>query len=244
VQEISQAVIARVGHRREKVWSPRDGSGVVERVQSFSEVDLWGPDVLVLARNSFVIRDLLEPIRQDGIIYEHHGHTSVSRPVLDAVRSWEKLRQGASVLAEDARQVYEYMSSGIGVRRGFKTLPGLPTDQPVDMSFLRESGGLMVDTIWHEALDRVPMEDRVYLMRARQKGESTSSKPRVRLSTIHSAKGAEAEHVVLLRDMANRTYDEMHVSPEDEARVWYVAVTRAKTRLTIVAPQTGMSYDV
>lgn len=244
IQKISEKVIGRVSHRRPKQWSAREGTGQVDRVMDFSEVDLWGKDVLVLARNAFVLRDLFEPIRSDGIIYEWKGHTSVSRPILEAVRSWEKLRQGGSVTSDEARQVYDWMASGVGVARGFKQLPGVPPDQLVDMAWLKNGGGLMVDSIWHEALTRIPQEERVYLTRARQKGETTTGKPRVRLSTIHGAKGGQAEHVVLLTDMANRTYGEMQEFPEDEARVWYVAVTRTIEHLTIVAPQTNMYYDL
>ncbi len=244
VQSLSSEIISRVEHRRPKEWSPREGEGTISRVSAFEQTDLTGRDVLILARNAFVIRDLIPLIRSDGIIYEYKGHTSVSRPILEAVKTWEMLRSGASVTADDARLVYEYMGSGVGVKRGFKTLPGLLPAQPVNIEFLRESGGLLTDKIWHEAMTRIPDDERVYLMRARQKGESTNAKPRVRISTIHGAKGGEADHVVLLTDMAARTYQEMHESPEDEARVWYVAVTRAREQLTIVAPGTRMFYDI
>jgi superfamily I DNA/RNA helicase len=50
--------------------------------------------------------------------------------------------------------------------------------------------------------------------------------------------------VVLLRDMATRTYEEMDRSPEDEHRVWYVALSRVRDRLTIVAPKTRQQYEV
>lgn len=244
VQALSSEIIQRVGHRREKLWSPRDAPGTVTRVQSFDEVDLGGEDVLVLGRNAFALRDVMQPIRADGIIYDWRGHSSVSQGILEAVRSWEALRAGQEVTADEVRRVYEYMTSGLGVRRGFKTLPGVPPAQSVTMQWLQESGGLMRGEIWHEALDRIPTEEMLYLLRARQRGESTSGRPRVRLSTIHGAKGGEAEHVVLLRDMADRTWQEAYTNPDDEARVWYVAVTRAKSRLTIVAPSGRMAYDV
>lgn len=243
VQQLSHEIISRVTHRRPKEWLPREAEGVVERLESFSQVDIWGKKVLILARNEFVLRPVMESIRSDGVIYEWRGHTSVSRPILDAVWAWERLRSGEHITADEARRVYEYMSSGRGVRRGFKQLPGVAPDMMVDHEWLTENGGLLRNEIWHEALDRIPDEERIYLLRARQKGESTN-KPRVTVSTIHGAKGGEADHVILLRDMANRTYEEMLESPDDEARVWYVAVTRAKQKLTIVAPQTGMSYDV
>lgn len=243
IQQLSDEVIARVLHRRPKEWRPRDGKGIINRVGSFDECDLSSQDILVLGRNAFVLRDVMEIIKSDGIIYEYKGKSSIPQSILSAVRLWETLRSGGSITSDEARSVYEYMSSGIGVRRGYKTLPGTPPDQMVTLQWLKDSGGLMVDTIWHEALDRIPDIDRIYLLRARQKGERTG-KPRVRVSTIHSIKGGEADHVILLRDIATRTYDEMLDSPEDEARVWYVAVTRAINQLTIVAPRSRQQYEL
>lgn len=244
VQALSQEVIDRVAHRRPKKWAPREGVGQIERLMSFDEVDLWGEDVLVLGRNQFVLRDIMEPIRRDGIIYEWHGHSSISQPILQAVRHWEALRRGETITADDAKRVYEYMSSGRGVKRGYKTLPGLLPDHAVNLNYLKQSGGLMTDAIWHEALDRIPTEESGYLKFARERGETTTGKARVRLSTIHGAKGGEARHVVLIPDMADRTWNEFVQNPEDEARVWYVAVTRAIEKLTIVAPRSRMRYDV
>ena len=244
VQALSQEVIGRVGLRRPKTWRAREAPGTVTRVGSLDEVDLWGKDVLLLGRNALVLRDAAERVRSEGIIYEWRGHSSVSGSILEAVRIWETLRRGEEVLAEEVKRVYEYMSSGKGYKRGYKQLPGVPPAQPVTVGWLRESGGLLRDDIWHQALDRIPPEETAYLLRARQQGETTTGKPRVRLSTIHGAKGGEAEHVVLLRDVADRTYQETQLNPDDEARVWYVAITRARTALTIVAPQTGTSYDV
>ena len=244
VQALSSEIIGRVRHRRPKEWMPRDAEGLITRVKNFAQVDLSGPDNLILGRNAFVLRDVMPGIRADGIIFDYKGHSSVSQLLLQAVRTWEALRAGQSVTADEVRRVYEYMTSGVGVKRGYKALPGIPPGQMVDLQWLTLQGGLMREDIWHEALDRVAPLERTYLLRARQKGETTTGRPRVRLSTIHGAKGGEAEHVVLMRDMATRTYNEMRESPEDEARVWYVAVTRAKTRLTIVAPQSHLGYDL
>ncbi len=59
-----------------------------------------------------------------------------------------------------------------------------------------------------------------------------SSKPRVILSTIHASKGLEFDHVHLLHGFNN-----LHSMPlthnEEEARLLYVAITRAKHNLSI-----------
>lgn len=62
---------------------------------------------------------------------------------------------------------------------------------------------------------------------------------RIRLSTIHQAKGAEADHVVVLPDMAEKSYKAMVKNTrgmDDECRVFYVALTRAKKELVLMAP--------
>lgn len=243
VQKLSQEIIKHVSQRRPKIWNPRTASGEVARLQSVDELDLSGSDVLILARNNYILRDLVAPIlRSSGVIYDHRGNSSVRTSVLEAIMSWEKLRKGDVISVEEAVCVYEQMSSGKGVARGHKKLPNFKPTDMVSLADLKSSGGLLRDDIWHEALDRVVPDERIYLLRALRAGERLRSKPRIRLSTIHGAKGGEAEHVVVLRDMAHRTYLEMLKNEDDEARVWYVAVTRAKSKLTVIAPQSKRNF--
>lgn len=67
---------------------------------------------------------------------------------------------------------------------------------------------------------------------------------RIQVSTIHSAKGAEADSVVLTMDMARRTYEEFTASPDPEHRVWYVGATRARGSLYILEPESPYCYEV
>jgi superfamily I DNA/RNA helicase len=64
----------------------------------------------------------------------------------------------------------------------------------------------------------------------------------IKVSTIHGAKGAEADNVILCTDVSPSTYEQ--VDSDAEHRVWYVAITRARKRLYIVQPQTGYFYDL
>lgn len=244
VQGIADSVIQRVRDRRPKQWAPRDQAGQVERLNSFDEVDVWGSEILVLVRNAYVAREILPLLRSDGVIYEWRGHPSIRQSTLDAVRTWESLRRGERAAVEDIRRVYAYMSAGVGVQKGHKTLPGWSAADELTMSELRERGGLMTDAIWHEAMDRMSPDEGTYLLRALQKGESTTKRPRVRVSTIHAAKGGEADHVVLMREMARRTWDEMYTDPESEDRVWYVAATRARSTLSVVSGRSKRQFDI
>jgi superfamily I DNA/RNA helicase len=249
VQEAGLKVILPVTARRPKQWAPRDGPGEVARLPTFEEVPLgddWqGGDVqpiLVLARNEFVLREAVEPeLRLRGVLYERDGHLSVSPTVLAAVIAWEALRAGARVGVREARRAYGLMTSGRGVARGHKALPAFEDDDTVSLEDLQKSGGLLTSAIWHEALDRLPAEEMSYVLACLRSGEKLRHpRPRVSISTVHGSKGGEARHVVVFREMARRTWDEMRSTPDPERRVWYVAVTRARERLTVVGGRTRM----
>jgi hypothetical protein len=63
--------------------------------------------------------------------------------------------------------------------------------------------------------------------------------PTIRLSTIHAAKGHEANHVVLLTDQTSRVIQTSEKNPDDEVRVFYVGMTRSKNILDIVEGYNG-----
>jgi DNA helicase-2/ATP-dependent DNA helicase PcrA len=248
VQAPALEMVGRVQGRRPKQWHARRGAvGAVQRVQSLDEIDFHaGEETLVLSRNACFLKDDAIPLLQsEGVIYEFRGHPSVKQSLVDAILDWEKLRKGEQITVEQALKIYEYMGTRTAVAHGYKKLPGYEDKaQLVSLNELQERGGLLTDAVWHDALTNLTGEQRMYMTRALRRGEKLTRRPTVRLSTIHGSKGGEATHVVLYRDMAQRTFREMDKYPEDEARVFYVAATRAKERLTIVAPQTRRAYDI
>lgn len=247
VQRLAGSIISRVHHRREKIWRPRDSDGELQHHATDESIDLSGPDILVLGRNRYVLREFENKIRALGYLYEFQGAQSIRPSVLGAVLTWERLRQGRpGISASDCRKMYDLMSSGHGVARGHKTLPRFGEEEEVTIEALHERGGLQVprDRLWYDALDKLSGTDVSYIRAARRRGETFASSPRIRLSTIHGMKGGEARQVVLLTDMATRTYQESLRSPEDEARVWYVGATRARESLHIVSPQTTRFYKM
>jgi len=240
IQNISARLSSKIRNRHKKQWNPRDAEGIVERKSDLDLVDFNGSDVLVLTRNEFLMPRIQSTLKQQGIVYEHHGHPSIKQSYLEAAEHWTHLSRGDPISVDAARRVYSLMSIGRGVQRGYKTLPRRQDDELVTHSELCKDGGLLVDknVPWHTALDRLPPEEIAYMLAARRRGIKLRQKPAVRLSTIHSAKGAEADHVVLLLEMAKRSHREIDVNPDDELRVWYVAVTRAKEKLTLVDSST------
>lgn len=240
VQTLANSIIHQITKRRPKKWKARTGGeGELDYAREFVDVNCDEGQTLVLARNAYVLRDQVEPwLRRQGIVYERHGHSSIDLEMLNAIQDWERLRKGERVAVQDARRIYEWMSSGRGVKRGFKTLPDREDEEKLTLADLKNTGGLLREDPWFDAMDRIDREMVGYIRAARERGEKLRAKPRVTISTIHGAKGGQADHVVLMKEMAMRTYAEMQENPEDEMRVWYVGVTRAKQKLTVVDTQT------
>jgi DNA helicase-2/ATP-dependent DNA helicase PcrA len=247
IQKVAQKIITPVKHRREKKWKPRTGGrGVVDRSRSYEDVALSEKgSILILSRNIYVLREQVEPaLRRAGLLYEMKGKSSVPEDAYRAATTWEDIRAGRPVTLGAVREMYVHMGSGVGVKRGQKKLPtfGDDEDEAVTLRDLLDHGGLLIDpqVPWFDALDRLKPEDVSYMRAARRHGGNLrSGVPRIKLSTIHSIKGGQADHVVLMTEMAKRTFSEMSLAPDDERRVWYVGVTRAKERLTVVGSETN-----
>ena len=89
---------------------------------------------------------------------------------------------------------------------------------------------------WDEALDKLPDVDVAYINALVRRGEDLTAEPRIRLSTIHGAKGGEADNVVLFTDITAAAEASMESDPDSMHRVFYVAVTRTRQNLYTLEP--------
>jgi superfamily I DNA/RNA helicase len=100
---------------------------------------------------------------------------------------------------------------------------------------------------WFEVFETEP-EDSLYIRNMLQADEELSTEARVKLSTIHSAKGGEAENVLLILDNTKMIREAIEKSPDkedEENRIWYVGVTRTKQNLYIMAAKKeDKGYDI
>ena len=230
VFNLAASVAATVKKKYDRVWFPADREGRVAWFGSPDEVDLSAGSWLLLARTRAQLGGLTAAARDQGVIYRVKGEASVTPWHVRAIRAHEALRAGKAVEAEEVALVYR----ASGVRR------------PVPESGSKTAAELGYDArlIWHDALVAVPLETREYYLTCLRRGEKLTAEPRVRVETIHGAKGAEADHVLLLTDLTFRTQRGFELDPDAERRVFYVGLTRAKETLNLVAPQTQYGYPL
>lgn len=245
VQRVAHTIVSRITNRVEKEWEARDEEGIVEYVTDVEQIDMSQGKWLLLARNLFLLDKYIAHCMREGFIFDCSKESLVKRDSFIAIRDWERLRAGQKIHASGVKRIYGLMTARVGVAHGFKgKVDDLPDRQLLCMEELRESHGLKTQAEWHLALDKMNREEGEYYMAAIRRGERMDGDPRIRISSIHGAKGGEADNVVLMTDMAFRTHGEMQKSPDDEHRVFYVAVTRAKQRLIIVSPSTNLYYTI
>ena len=243
VHELSQQIINRIKFRRNKQWLAREVKGSVSFHTAPEHVDLSKGEWLILARNNYLLNSVEEYLKTMGVLYERNQRISVRQKLIDAIRGWEMLRKGQAVPLDVVKNIYYFMSVNKGIVRGKKNLKGADEEMLFNMEYLKKNHGLLVDSIWHEVFDRVGIQEREYLISCLRREEKITS-PRIKLSTIHAAKGGESDNVLLLTDMANSTWTELGRSPDNEHRTFYVAVTRTKENLHVVMPRTHKHFKI
>ena len=244
---LSEKVIQRVVNRRAKQFKPRDEEGSVHWHRHSEEVNMSQGDWLLLSRTTRGARQIEEEVRRRGHLYIYNGSKSIDGKVLDAVRLWENCRQGQAMTAEQVRIIYSQMITGTQVEYGHKTFSKGQSDQKYSMQDLKDFHGLLHSLPWDEGLGKIADADKRYIKACLRKGESLTEDPRLRISTIHSAKGAQATNVMMLTDTMRRSYSmwrKFENEHFDEARVFYVGLTRAMQNLHLIHPMYSRGYQV
>ena len=218
VYEKSQALIRRVLRRVDKRFSSKGHLGLVRLHGSINSVDIDPTtDTLLLARTHSVLREVERTLIDRRIPYlRESGRPGMyQNKIANAIRAFNKARDG------------ERLTDG---ERNALWTQALP-----EVKRALEAGDLKAVTVrpFYMQLD-IPARVVDFYMDA-----DLSASPLLRLSTIHSAKGMEAEHVVLLTDLTTRVQQTAETSPDDEVRVFYVGMTRSKNILDIVEGYNG-----
>lgn len=236
IHTLADAIVHRIRERQQKTWKSRDSEGSVLSYYRFEDVDVSQGQWLIMASTNYMLNPVHEWLKGMGILFERNGIPSLSQPAANAVINWERLRRGGEVLGEQVASIYRYLDSS-SVARGHKTFRSGESSALYSMQTLKDNFGLLTDAIWHEALAKIADETKEYMIALLRRGVKLNQAPRIRLSTIHGAKGGEADHVLLLMDLSPKFAKEYARNPDNVHRLFYVGITRAKQTLHLVLPK-------
>jgi DNA helicase-2/ATP-dependent DNA helicase PcrA len=236
VHDYSTNIIQRVKYRVPKVWSPRDELGELHFYQKYSDVNYVEGSWLILAPTNYVLNGVHDYLKGLGVLFERNGVRSIGESTVEAVYAWESLRKGKAIGSKEIRALYANLGTE-HVARGFRKFSG-ESEEVYTMDRLKAEGGLLApDAPWYETLGKMSDDRRVYIRAALRRGQTLRGTPRIRLSTIHGAKGGEADHVLLLTDLSTQFTQQQETDPDSVNRLFYVGLTRTRKSLHIVYPQ-------
>jgi superfamily I DNA/RNA helicase len=236
VHALANRVVHRIKKRQPKAWRAREETGSIHYYQDWHDVNVAQGDWLILAAANYMLADMYDWLKSQGLLFERFGQRSIPESVLTAVIGWERLRKGQEVPFQVVQTIYKYIDTKL-VKHGYK---GLRTADPAalyTLDLLKEKHGLLSTEIWHEALTKIAENQRRYLIAVLRRGTRLTGKVPIKLSTIHAAKGGEADNVLLMADLTTKFAKEYDRNADDVNRLLYVGITRAKQTLHIVLPK-------
>jgi DNA helicase-2/ATP-dependent DNA helicase PcrA len=236
VHALANAIVHRIRERQPKEWKARDFEGMVKTYYRFEDVPIDEGQWLIMAATNYMLNPVHEWLKSQGIVFERSGIPSLSPAMIKAVVYWERLRSGEEVEGVYVRDVYKYLG-GEFVARGHRTFKGGDDLMPYTLDHLKEHHGLQTDDIWHTALSRIPEDKREYLIAVLRRKTKLATAGRIKLSTIHGAKGGEADNVMLMMDLSPKFAKEYATNGDNVHRLFYVGITRAKQSLHLVLPK-------
>jgi DNA helicase-2/ATP-dependent DNA helicase PcrA len=273
--------IRHIDKRQEKDLNPRKEGGVVEGIQSPSmfevvrnvqhTVDSTEETLMILFRARYQMFQFIDDFLPKGIPFSVMTDQRMwTDRLTDYVRAVEKLDAGDPITGLEARRLADMLQDsafGTNERDAFyDTLDDREEAADVeDIAEIEVSPDVVTDHVPFMP-DTAAAGDMLRKVTSFQRnsvdayfdGEYGGMDPsRVRVGTIHSAKGREADHVFVCTDLTEKVVEQMaasvddptdvpgveeftaHTSPvplltDNERRVFYVGMSRARERLVLL----------
>jgi superfamily I DNA/RNA helicase len=202
-------------------------------------------DWLLIARTNYQVHRMIGALTKNGVPFRSAKATAGPPVRSIGLRALCELQAGQPVSGEAWGRALEILPSRGKdnvplLKRGIKTHwkakesewdVVFPRDLP-DVGATEELASRIASGRWKFLCDYGEQ----FVKAAEKYGLETAASPKIRLGTIHSVKGAEADNVALLTTTSQRIRDSM-ASPDqhdEECRIAYVGVTRARRNLVIV----------
>ena len=235
IHELSQKIINKIQNRFDKSYKPRDEIGILKRYSDITQVNMSEGNWLILSSANHFLEDAKDLCEIQGWYYQYRGINSVPLKLLLALNNWEAWRKGAHLNHLEIKNIYEYVGSN--VLPGFKKGKTLHSEEKYTLQKCKENHGLLTDKVWFEAFEGLDPITETYIRNMRANGEKINKNPRIIMSTIHGAKGGEADKVLLMQDLTNAALETFSHDPDELHRLFYTGATRAKRELHVLDPK-------
>ena len=210
IQEVSNIIISRIeGLRADKIYYPKNEEGSSIKINNLENVDLSKDNWLILTRTINKSIEIAKQIKQKGFLFENKYIKNSNTKLHKAAVYYSRWTDGEDLEQTQKEDVEDYMSE--------------------------DNWNELVP--WYEAFDKANLEDKNNIRLLLSNKEKLTEDPRIKISTIHAAKGGECDNVILVLDNARKIREGVLKSSkkrDEEHRVWYVGITRSKNNLYLM----------
>jgi len=277
ILDVVNTSIRHIDVRQEKDLNPRKEGGVVEAEANKSVLDLarevvntvdrTDESVMVLFRARYQMFDFIDEFLPKGIPFSVLTDQRMwTDRLTDYVRGIEKLEDGETLTGLEARRLADmFKTSAFGSNDRDELYEIIEDHEEAaegdDLAEIAVDPAVVADVVPF-APDRASAGDMLRKVTSFQRksvqayfahGYEGTDPSRVRVGTIHSAKGREADHVFVSTDLTEKVVEQMAASvaaeegeagfdvatdpvpvlTDNERRVFYVGMSRARERLVI-----------
>jgi DNA helicase-2/ATP-dependent DNA helicase PcrA len=237
VQVIADKILDRIpsDRRIKKDWKAREEEGFVDYITSIEDAPLYKGDWLILARTNDRLNKIKPILRDMGIYFQIKGRKSYKASLFKSIVNYTRWSDKNDQLSlSEIKDIFDYVP--------YDSFEG----KEERLYDLKEFGFSITDR-WFDVFTVDP-EECLYIREMLRHEEELSKDARVKLSTIHSAKGGQATNVLLILDNTKtirEAVDKSFEKADEENRVWYVGVTRTSQNLYIMtAKKEAKGYDI
>lgn len=236
----AQKIIKQVAKRKDKNIAVRAEGGTIDYFNAdIRHVDIDSRQTtMIISPHHNQLEDFASELTSRGIPYNGKGWVPYGSTNVEAVKAFLALRSRKPIGLKEAAAVLG--KAGL-TDKAKEYRAKARTNRSATVT---ELSGLNLEADWTEYLARSPRDkERNKQIQAILKGAGwpgVLEPAKVSLATYHGSKGREADHVILLTDCYRKAFDHARQFPDEERRLAYVGVTRAKERLSIMLPQTSM----
>jgi len=210
VQQKALEIIQRIYiNRIPKDYLPKDAEGNIYYRYKINDIDMTKGEWLILTRTKSLWKPIPPFLKRRGLYFNTVQGNSIGKTLHEDIQTWNELVQGLTP-PDIKRQKLEELTG----EKNFN-----------------------IHLSWNEAFKNVALTKRQYMKAMLLNGEDLSKPPRIKVSTIHGAKGGEATNVILFLNQTANTIKgskKSQAKQEEEFRVWYVGVTRTIENLYLI----------
>jgi DNA helicase-2/ATP-dependent DNA helicase PcrA len=212
IQKIALNVINRIQDNRiDKEYLPKTEPGEILERYKLSDIDMSTSDWLILTRTKSLLKPIPTYLKKKGLFFNTTQGNSIGKSLYEDVKYWSQLQKKV-------------------------TLPDIQLQRIKE----RIKGPMNLSLKWYDAFNNVSDSQINYMRLLLLNNEDPTKDARIKVSTIHGAKGGEATNVVLFLNHTANTIKGAKKSiykQDEEYRVWYVGITRTMKNLYLIKSQ-------